>query len=115
MGGDLADGGARVTGAAYHSSAKVSCGFNGEPARESCTAGVKRHWGSDGTTLVEVSKPDGRKRAIYFRGIKAFGANGAKVDGSAAYEFTATRKGDESLISFGPERYVVPDALIGGG
>jgi hypothetical protein len=45
----------------------------------------------------------------------ATGADGAQADGSAAYDFKAERVGDETRISFGPERYVVPDAFVVGG
>lgn len=60
-------------------------------------------------------KPDGKKRAIYFRNTTPFGADGSQADGSAAYTLKAERRDDETLISYGPERYLVPDMLITGG
>jgi len=110
-----ADSDALVPGTNYHATAQVPCAVDGGPAKQSCPAGVIRKWGEDGTTLVEVTRPDGRKRALFFRGTTAYGADSAQADGSAAYDFKATRKGDESAISFGPERYVIPDAFVEGG
>ena len=65
--------------------------------------------------LVEVMKPDGRKRAIFFRGTTAYGADSAQADGSASWTFKATRRSYETVISYGPESYVIPDALVIGG
>jgi heat shock protein HslJ len=99
----------------YHATAPVACSFAGRPPVSSCEAGVKRKWGEDGTTLVEVMKPDGRKRAIYFQGTNAYGADSAQADGSAGWTFRATRRPYETVITYGPEEYVIPDALVVGG
>jgi len=108
-------GDALVPGTDYHATAQIPCGFAGaEPARN-CPAGVKRNWGEDGTTLVEVSKPDGFKRAIFFRGTTPYGADSAESDGSAGWDFKVTRRGDQSVISYGPETYVIVDAFVEGG
>lgn len=106
---------ALVSGTDYNATAQVPCGFGGKDTTARCDAGVKRKWGEDGTTLVEITKPDGRKRAIFFQGTKAYGADSAQADGSAGWDFKVTRNGDESLISYGPESYVIPDALVVGG
>ncbi len=100
---------ALVPGTDYHATAIISCGEN------DCNAGVIRGWGEDGTTLVEVTKPDGRKRAIFFRGTTPYGADSAQADGSAGWDFKVDRNIDESIITFGPESYVIPDALVVGG
>lgn len=101
---------ALVPGTEYHATAQVSCG---DGVR--CDAGVIRNWGEDGTTLVEVTKPDGRKRALFFRGTTPYGADSAQADGSAGWDFNVDRNVDESIIVFGPESYVIPDALVVGG
>lgn len=108
-------GDALVPGTEYNATADVKCGVGGAPATNNCPAGVKRDWNGPGTALVEVTKPDGYKRAIFFKGTTAFGADSAQADGSAAYDFSVTRNGDESTISFGPETYVIVDALVEGG
>lgn len=106
---------ALVPGTEYNATTILSCGTDGAGPTESCEAGVIRQWGDDGTTLVEVTKPDGTKRAIFFTGTQATGADSAEADGSAGWDFEVTREGDTSTITFGPESYVVVDALIEGG
>jgi heat shock protein HslJ len=108
-------GDALVPGTDYHATASIGCAFTNYPNVRSCEAGVKRKWKEDGTTLVEVKKPDGRTRAIFFRGTSAYGADGAQADGSAGWTFKATRRNYETLIQYGPESYVIPDALVVGG
>ncbi|WP_095012685.1 hypothetical protein [Tsuneonella mangrovi] len=105
----------KVPGTDYNATAQIPCGFKGMPPTGSCFAGVKRKWGEDGTTLVEVTKPDGMKRALFFKGTTPYGADSAQADGSAGWDFKVSRKGDEVTIKFGPETYVVVDALVEGG
>ncbi|MCM8557617.1 hypothetical protein [Sphingomicrobium sediminis] len=99
----------------YNATAMVPCGFGGAAPTSNCDAGVKRNWGDDGTTLVEVTKPDGRKRAIFFRGTTPYGADGAQADGSAGWDFEVSRDGDQVTINYGPETYIVVDAFVEGG
>ena len=109
------EGDAKVAGTDYNATASIKCGFgNAEPTQD-CEAGVKRNWGEDGTTLVEVAKPDGRKRALFFKGTEPYGADSAQADGSAGWDFKTSRDGDRVTITFGPETYVIVDALITGG
>ena len=111
----LADYDARVAGTDYNATTLLECGFGGKPPTDSCRAGVKRNWGEAGKHLVEVTKPDGRKRAIFFDGTTPFGADSAESDGSAGWDFAVAREGDRTTISYGPETYVVVDALVEGG
>lgn len=113
--GPAGGGDALVGGTGYNATTILKCGFDGAAPTQNCDAGVKRNWGEDGTHLVEVSKPDGRKRAIFFDGTEPYGADSAQADGSAGWDFTTTRDGDQVTIEFGPETYVVVDALITGG
>ncbi|QKG70203.1 hypothetical protein [Erythrobacter mangrovi] len=106
---------ALVPGTDYNATAQIRCGFKNAKPSQSCDAGVKRKWGEDGTTLVEVQKPDGFKRAIFFKGTEPYGADSAQSDGSAGWTFTSTRSGDEVTIRFGPETYVIVDAFVEGG
>jgi hypothetical protein len=106
---------AHVEGSDFNATAELPCATDGSEPKLRCKAGVKRKWGEDGTTIVVVTRPDGRTRSLYFRETEATGADSAEADGSAAYAFKAIRSGDETRISFGPERYVVPDAFVVGG
>lgn len=104
-----------VPGTDYNATAMVPCGFDGAAPTATCDAGVKRNWADDGTNLVEITKPDGMKRAIFFKGTEPYSADSAQADGSAGWDFKTTREGDRVTISFGPETYVIFDALIEGG
>jgi len=107
---------ALVAGTDYNATTVLKCGFGGKPPTQDCDAGVKRNWGdSPGESLVEVTKPDGTKRAIFFKGTEPYGADSAQSDGSAGWDFKSTRSGDTVTITFGPESYVVVDALVEGG
>jgi hypothetical protein len=97
----------------YTATTILDCGFDGAAPTAKCNAGVKRNWGDE--ALVEVFKPDGMKRAIFFKGTEPYGADSSQADGSAGWDFEATRKGDEVTIKFGPETYVIFDSLIVGG
>lgn len=107
---------ALVPGTEYHATTTIDCATDGGEPVAQCDAGVIRNWGDEpGGALVEVTRSDGTKRAIFFRGTEAYGADSAQADGSTVHAFSVVRNGDQSTISFGPERYVVPDALITGG
>ena len=106
---------ALVPGTDYHATAQVPCGFEGAEPVANCPAGVKRNWGDDGTTLVEVTKPDGRTRAIFFRGTTPYGTDSAQADGSAGWTLNVSRRDDQNVIKFGPETYVIVDAFVVGG
>ena len=67
----------------------VSCAVGDPREVEECAAGVKREWGPERSTLVEVTKPDGSKRAIFFDGRTAYGAETDRQDGSARWKLRA--------------------------
>ncbi len=107
-------GDAKVAGTDYHATAELPCSATGGATDSSCPAGVKRNALDDGVTVVEVTRPDGRKRAIFFKDGKPFSADGAESDGSAAYQFSFAQQEDEFLISYGPERYRIPAVFVLG-
>lgn len=115
MTGNANGGDALVAGTDYHATAQVPCGLDGAEPTSTCPAGVIRNWGEDGTTLVEITKPDGVKRAIFFRGTTPYGADSAEADGSAGWDFEVSRLDDQSVIAFGPETYIIVDAFVVGG
>ncbi|WP_271079292.1 hypothetical protein [Aurantiacibacter sp. MUD61] len=106
---------ALVDGTEYNATTILDCGFDGAEPTQSCDAGVVRNWMEDGSHLVEVQKPDGFKRALFFDGTTPVGADSAEADGSAGWDFDYTRDGDQVTIQYGPESYVIVDALITGG
>nr|WP_234038326.1 hypothetical protein [Erythrobacter sp. YJ-T3-07] len=104
-----------VDGTPYNATAAIRCGLDGDAPVSNCDAGVRRNWNGPGTALVEITKPDGRKRAIFFEDGVAFSAESAQSDGWAAYDFQAVRNEDQTTVRFGPETYVIVDALVRGG
>ena len=107
---------ALVEGTEYNATTILDCGFDGAPPTETCNAGVIRNWGGEaGSALVEIQKPDGSKRAIFFNGLEPYGADSAEADGSAGWDFETSRNDGRITIQFGPESYVIVDALIEGG
>lgn len=107
---------ALVAGTDYQATASVVCIINGDVIEGGCMAGVKRGWTDDGGTLVEITKPDGSKRAIFTDAIgNPMGADSAEADGSAGWTMVITRAGTTNVIDFGPEHYELPDALVLGG
>lgn len=113
--GPPGSGDALVPGTEYNATSIIDCGFGGAAPTQSCEAGVVRNWGEEGKHLVEVQKPDGFKRAIFYDGTTPFSADSAESDGSAGWEFEVAREGDRVTITYGPETYVIVDALIEGG
>jgi hypothetical protein len=106
---------AMVPGTNFNATAPIRCSADGSAPTATCQAGVRRRAGPRGETFVEVTRANGAMRVLYFDGTRATGADSAEADGSAAYGFRARRQGDDTIIEYGPERYVVPDALIEGG
>lgn len=110
-----ADSDVLVPGTQYNATTVLSCGFGGAAPTQNCDAGIVRNWGEAGSNLVEVTKPDGSTRALYFDGTTPIGADSAQSDGSAGWDFDYTSNADEMTIRYGPETYVIVEALITGG
>jgi hypothetical protein len=103
-------GDAKVPGTGYHAAGDVPCAMGrGNPAG-SCPFGVTRE--GHGSGMVTVTKPDGRKRVIFFDKGRAIGYDQTHADKGA---FSATRQGDSTIVHIGDERYEIPDAVIRGG
>jgi hypothetical protein len=82
----------------------------GQPMRD-CQAAVARDPG--GTATVVVTRPDGRKRFIFFENGNPVSADLSQADGNM--EFRASKGGDVYYIDAGDERYEIVEALISGG
>lgn len=107
------DSAIRAGRGAYDATGQLPCaGAEGQPTRP-CDFGVARAGG--GFATVVVTLPDGTTRPIWFANGRAIGAGSSQADGSAGWDFSATRQGDLTLVSFGPQRFEIPDAVILGG
>lgn len=91
----------------------IPCGLN-DRISTTCPVSVRADPIGQDNWFVIIERPDGLPRTIYFSENEPWGGDGAEADGSAAFEFSYQRSEQGSLISFGPERYVIPDAVIPG-
>ena len=101
---------ALVAGTSYHATGNIPCSMGDGQPTGSCAFGVTRE--GNGSGIVTVTKPDGRKRAIFFDSGQATGADVSEADPGA---FSASRESDLTIVRIGPERYEIPDAVIFGG
>jgi hypothetical protein len=101
---------AKVPGTNFDATGNLPCSMGGGQPTGSCAFGVKRE--GQGNGMVEVTKPDGRKRVIFFEKGRANGYDASQADRSA---FKASRQGDLTIVHIGNERYEIPDAVIYGG
>lgn len=95
----------------FDAHAPVQCAEGAGAAWMQCNAAVAREGG--GTATVVVTRPDGRKRFIFFKRGRAVSADLSQADGSQ--RFRATKRGDLYLIEAGRERYEIVEALVYGG
>ena len=95
----------------FDAHALVQCAEGAGAAWMQCNAAVAREGG--GTATVVVTRPDGRKRFIFFKRGRAVSADLSQADGSQ--RFRATKRGDLYLIEAGHERYEFVEALVYGG
>ena len=95
----------------FDATGNIPCAqYKGQPMGQ-CAFGVARDGG--GTAAVAVTRPDGRKRLIFFEKGKAIGADLSQADGNM--KFRATKKADLYMIEAGDERYEIPEAVVFGG
>lgn len=103
-------GDAKVAGTDFHATGEIPCSMGGGQPTRSCPFGVTRRGGGSGT--VTVTRPDGRKRVIFFEKGLATGYDKSQADTG---EFRTSRQEDLSIVQIGSERYEIPDAVINGG
>lgn len=99
-----------VPGTNFHATGTIPCAMGGGQPTGQCPFGVTRE--GRGKGMVTITKPDGRKRVIFFEGGKATGYDVIQADPGA---FHATRQSDLNIIRIGQERYEIPDAVVLGG
>lgn len=95
----------------FDASGSVPCAQHPDQAMRECPFGVSRTGG--GYATVAVTRPDGRKRAIFFQMGIPIGADTSEADGY--HDFRSDRVNDVHYISVGPERYEIVDAIVLGG
>jgi len=95
----------------FDATGRIPCAQSkGQPMGQ-CDFGVARAGG--GTATVAVTRPDGRKRFLFFDKGTARGADLSQADGNMT--FRATKQADLYMIQAGDERYEIPEAVIAGG
>ncbi|GAB4324714.1 MAG: hypothetical protein OHK0047_09250 [Leptolyngbyaceae cyanobacterium] len=102
-------GDATVPGTNYNATGNVPCSMGGGQPTTSCPFGVVRE--GNGSGSVTITKPDGRKRVIFFKNGKAIRYDQSQADRGT---FSASKQGDLAIIRIGQERYEIPDAVIFG-
>jgi hypothetical protein len=107
-GGDTIE---RAGAGKFNATGKIPCAQNKAQPMGQCDFGVAR--GGGGTATVVVTRPDGRKRTIFFEKGKATGADLSQADGNMT--FRATKEADLFRIQAGDERYEIPEAAVFGG
>jgi hypothetical protein len=101
---------AKVPGTNYHATGNVPCSMgNGRPTA-SCPFGVTRK--GNGNADVTITKPDGRKRVVFFENGKAIGYDASQAD---PWAFSSSKESDLYIIRIGKERYEIIEAIVFGG
>ena len=95
----------------FDATGKIHCTQHPAKSMMQCDFGVARQ--SGGFAAFVVTRPDGMKRAIFFRRGVPTGADTSQSDGYG--EFGYDKQGDSNLIRVGEERYEIPDAAVLGG
>ena len=109
--GGKADSAMRAGQGQFDATGPIPCAQAAGQPMGQCQMGVARDGG--GTATVAITRPDGRKRFIFFQRGRAAGADISQADGNV--RFSATRSGDMTQIRIGNERYEIPDAVPFGG
>ena len=101
----------RAGQAQFDAHAPVKCAEKAGQPMVQCQGAVARDPGGNAT--VVITRPDGRKRFVFFENGKAVYADMSQADGNMA--FSATKQGDIYHVHAGDERYEIVEAFIFGG
>ncbi len=96
----------------FDATGPVGCADRPGQTMRQCPMGVARDGG--GTATVIVTRPDGRKRAIFFEQGRAVSADLSQADGDMSFRASKTADG-MYLIQAGHERYEIPESVVFGG
>lgn len=95
----------------FDATGRIPCALQAGQPMTQCAFGVSRAGG--GYATVIITRPDGMKRAIFFRHGIPVGADTSEADGYG--EFRTAKESDLNIIRVGSERYEIPDAVALGG
>ena len=107
----MVEASARASQGKFNATGKIPCAQTKGQTMGQCDFGVARAGG--GTATVSITRPDGRKRVVFFKAGKAVGADLSQADGNMS--FSTTKQADLYMIQAGNERYEIPEAVIYGG
>lgn len=102
-------GDALVSGTNFHATGDLPC-TAAQSVSARCAFGVRREGGGSG--WVQITRPNGAKRTIFFEQGKAVRFDESEADRAP---FSARKEGDDTIVRVGAEAYVIPDAIIFGG
>lgn len=102
---------ALVPGTGFNATGQIECTPDQDAATGMCDFGVTRE--GNGNGMLTVYLPNGVTRIIRFEAGTPMSFEPGPQDGGA--QMTVTRDGDNSIVMIGPERLVIPDAVIFGG
>ena len=88
----------------------IPCTGRGIEGAARCTVVVERL--EDGTSQLDIRFDKGNRRTLYFEGTSLVGADSSEADGSAAFLLDGRRDLDRTIVSFGPERFVIPHSIL---
>ena len=101
---------ALVPGTGFNATGQIECTPDQDAATGMCDFGVTRE--GNGNGAVTIYLPNGLTRIVRFEGGTPVSYEPVPQAGA---EMTVTRDGDNSIVFIGPERLVIPDAVIFGG
>ncbi|NNC48605.1 MAG: hypothetical protein HKO13_09275 [Sphingomonas sp.] len=91
----------------------IACTGRGIEGAARCTVTVDQL--QDGTSQLNIQFDNGNRRTLYFEGTSLVGADSSEADGSAAFVLDGRRDFDRTIVSYGPERFVIPHSLLPSG
>lgn len=88
----------------------IACTGRGIEGAARCTVTVERR--EDGTSQLNIQFDNGNRRTLLFQGTSLVGADSSEADGSASFVLDGRRDFDRTIVSYGPERFVIPHSLL---
>ena len=88
----------------------IPCTGRGIEGAARCTVVTERR--EDGTTQLNITFDNGNRRTLLFEGTRLVGADSSEADGSGAFVLDSRRDLNRTIVSYGPERFVIPDAIL---
>ncbi|MCK6553574.1 hypothetical protein L6Q96_03155 [Candidatus Binatia bacterium] len=110
-GGHRASASERAGQGQFDARGPVRCAERAGQPMQQCQAAVARDPG--GTATIVITRPDGRKRFVFFENGNPVSADLSQADGNM--EFRGSKGGDVYYIEAGNERYEIVEAFIFGG